>query len=196
MDEPEAEQLNEGSTTVIDGMPTLSGGGHQQDSGSACVMEYISVLMGYDWTDMPSCTNPVISRVAQRVNDNLDDHDRWLLLDLIPRLTATSRVPDEYTVGELDLALVRWVFENYKDNIVHPMVQRGLEMALKGHVENQQMFDVISQCIDPMGEGEPEKMVELLTGVLDEYDRLAGTEVHEFAQEEYATATEWVLSRV
>ena len=178
---------------MIDGLPTLSGGGHTGTTGQACIMEYISVLMGYEWTDMPKCTNPVIARVAQRVNDSLEDEDRWLLLEFIPRLTTTSRVPDEYTAIGFDVALIRWLFETYQHNI-HPSVVRAISAALaEEYIENQTMFHVISQCIDPIdSKDHADALVGIVKGILDEYDRLAGVEPVEFTQEQYAEATEKV----
>lgn len=77
-------------TTVPDGLPTLSSGSHGRNSGKACVMEYVSVLTGDRWTDFPACTNPVIARVAQIVNDTLSNEDRHLLVPYIDRLMAAS----------------------------------------------------------------------------------------------------------
>lgn len=77
-------------TEVPEGLPTLSGGSHHQAEGQACVMEYVSVLAGNEWTDYPACTNPIIACVAQCVNDNMADSERHRLVPLIGRLLAAS----------------------------------------------------------------------------------------------------------
>ena len=71
-------------------LPTLSAGAHRPDEGNACLMEYVSLLAGEEWSDSPSCTHPALSKAAQIVNDRLSDDDRHLLVPLIGRLFGTT----------------------------------------------------------------------------------------------------------
>ena len=82
--------LMERNMTVPDFLPTLSAGAHDPEAGEACVMEYVSVLSGEDWTDRPECTHPLLAHEARTVNDDLGDHDRHLLIPLIARLFGTQ----------------------------------------------------------------------------------------------------------
>lgn len=82
-------------TQIPDGLPTLSGGSHGKHEGKACVMEYVSLLAGEEWSDMPSCTNRLIARAAQAVNDRAEDKDRHLLVPVIGRLFGTDADIDD-----------------------------------------------------------------------------------------------------
>jgi len=73
-----------------DFLPTLSAGSHTPHSGQACVMEYVSLLAGEEWSDTPSCTYMPLAKAAQQVNDRLSDDERHLLVPLIGRLFGTN----------------------------------------------------------------------------------------------------------
>ena len=87
---------------VLDGMPTLSAGGHEAGTGRACVMEYVSLLAGERWSDNPKCTHPILADVARSVNDVLSDSNRHLLVPMIVRLFGTNAPVDTQFV---DLAV-------------------------------------------------------------------------------------------
>lgn len=193
---------------MIDGMPTLSGGAHSEGTGQACVMEYVSVLMGLPWTDLPECTNKMIARVAQRANDNMSDATRWRVLEFIPRLTATSRVPEGHSSYTLDVALVEKVYRKHKANFhFQPNAERlGMQFSAYHedgeHIDAQPMFDVISGVMDPLsaevndGVEDTEGLLAVLTTILDEYERLAGVVHLGFTDDEYLAATDKVLIKV
>lgn len=73
-----------------DFLPTLSSGAHDADDGEACVMEYVSMLAGEEWSDRPECTHPVLAHEARTTNDLLLDDDRPRLVPLIGRLFGTT----------------------------------------------------------------------------------------------------------
>ena len=75
---------------VPDSLPTLSAGSHDSDHGEACVMEYVSLLAGEEWSDRPECTHPLLAHEARTVNDLMRDSDRGRLVPLIGRLFGTS----------------------------------------------------------------------------------------------------------
>ena len=76
--------------TVPDGMPYLSGGGHESPQRGACVMEYVSLLAGEKWSDDPACTDGALASIARQLNDAASEDDRQLLLSVIPRLIGTG----------------------------------------------------------------------------------------------------------
>lgn len=75
---------------VPDALPTLSAGSHDAGHGEACVMEYVSLLAGEEWSDRPECTHPMLAHEARTANDLLRDSDRTRLVPLIGRLFGTT----------------------------------------------------------------------------------------------------------
>ncbi|AWB91785.1 hypothetical protein [Aeromicrobium chenweiae] len=78
------------TTHVPDALPTLSAGSHDSSQGEACVMEYVSLLAGEEWSDRPECTHELLAHEARTVNDLLRDSDRPRLVPLIGRLFGTT----------------------------------------------------------------------------------------------------------
>ena len=76
--------------TAPDFLPTLSAGSHDAEHGEACVMEYVSLLAGEEWSDRPECTHPLLAHEARTTNDLLRDGDRSRLVPLIGRLFGTT----------------------------------------------------------------------------------------------------------
>jgi hypothetical protein len=76
--------------TAPDFLPTLSSGSHDAEQGEACVMEYVSMLAGEEWSDRPECTHPLLAHEARTTNDLLRDGDRPRLVPLIGRLFGTT----------------------------------------------------------------------------------------------------------
>lgn len=95
-------------TIIPDGLPSLARGPHGPNEGRGCVMEYVSLLAGEEWSDSPSCTHPVLAAAARCVNDQLLDWDRHLLVPLIPRLFGTSEGSGDH---RLNVALALWAAE-------------------------------------------------------------------------------------
>jgi hypothetical protein len=73
-----------------DALPSLSAGSHDADRGEACVMEYVSLLAGEEWSDRPECTHPLLAHEARTTNDLLRESDRARLVPLIGRLFGTT----------------------------------------------------------------------------------------------------------
>ena len=92
---------------VPDALPSLAAGAHDSDTGEACVMEYVSLLAGEEWSDRPDCTHPLLAHEARTVNDELADHDRHLLVPLVGRLFGTTQDSPELT-ARLRLRQARW----------------------------------------------------------------------------------------
>jgi hypothetical protein len=93
---------------VPDALPTLSAGSHDADHGEACVMEYVSLLAGEEWSDRPECTHPMLAHEARTTNDLLRDSDRTRLVPLIGRLFGTTEDSPELR-ARLRLAQARQV---------------------------------------------------------------------------------------
>lgn len=97
---------------IPDFMPMLDDGAHTNPSQGACVMEYISVLAGEKWSDLPSCTKPHVARMAQWVNDYLPEGERNdFLLPLVPILMRTGALedtPETWTLSRAARDLMRY----------------------------------------------------------------------------------------
>ena len=76
--------------TIPEFLPSLSAGAHDAEHGEACVMEYVALLAGEEWSDRPECTHPMLAHEARMTNDLLRDSDRPRLVPLIGRLFGTT----------------------------------------------------------------------------------------------------------
>jgi hypothetical protein len=108
--------------TILTDTP-LDKGAHKTPAEGACVMEKVAILWalhkGLDVTatfsDLPECTNPVIARVAQAVNDSLNDEDRQKLTGFIPRLLRTRRTDSDPRVNvRLAVFSARYVLDSVR----------------------------------------------------------------------------------
>lgn len=100
--------------TAPDFMPVLSRGAHDNPKQGACFMEFASYLAGEKFSDRPVCADPMLTEVAQRVNDSLSDTDRQKLLPLIPRVIGT-RQPEGVDVKALYVRLACWAARQVLD---------------------------------------------------------------------------------
>lgn len=71
-------------------LPILSRGAHNDPADGACLMEYVSLLAGEQFSDRPSCTHPLLAQIARLVNDTSPDGARHELAPLAPGLIGTS----------------------------------------------------------------------------------------------------------
>jgi len=69
---------------------TLAKGAHKQESGEACLMEWVSIFAGEPFSDSPACTDPVIASYARTLNDYMPDDQRQRLRAYIPLLVKAS----------------------------------------------------------------------------------------------------------
>lgn len=73
-----------------DVMPVLSRGKHRTPRRGACFMEFASYLAGERWSDHPSCTHPLLARLARLVNDYTSDAERQRLASLVPSVVGLN----------------------------------------------------------------------------------------------------------
>ncbi len=71
-------------------VPVLSRGKHRNPRKGACFMEFASYLAGERWSDHPSCTHPLLARLARLVNDYTSDAERSRLAGLIPSVVGLT----------------------------------------------------------------------------------------------------------
>ncbi len=135
--------------SVPDFMPVLEAGSQQGAREGACVMEYVSILAGERFSDRPPCTSSTIAHVARITNDFLRDENRHLLVPLIHRLVNTR-------VAWVELKLISWT-----------MAQQTRRNKYTSDSHPQNFF---VEVMDQAREGK----VDLLVGILDEFDRLTG----------------------
>ena len=73
-----------------DFMPVLSRGKHRSPRKGACFMEFASYLAGERWSDHPSCTHPLLARLARLINDYTSDAQRQRLVALVPSVVGLT----------------------------------------------------------------------------------------------------------
>ena len=123
-------------------LPTLSAGAHRPYEGKACVMEYVSLLAGEEWSDTPSCTYRPLARAAQLVNDRLSDDARHLLVPLIGRLFGTTLpVDDRLFALRVPRTVVSPVF--YADRDLVAWLESVIDIydELSGRTEHREITD-------------------------------------------------------
>src|SRR3712207_5049805 len=79
-----------GNVVPPDFMPVLSRGKHRFPRRGGCFMEFASYLAGERWSDHPSCTHPLLARLARLVNDYTSDAARQRLVCLIPSVVGLT----------------------------------------------------------------------------------------------------------
>jgi len=78
---------------------TLARGSHDPDQGEGCVMEWVSVAAGEEWSDHPQCTSPVIAAFLRTWQDALGDDDRQTLKRFIPVIAEDGTVISAGVMG-------------------------------------------------------------------------------------------------
>ena len=78
------------AANLPDGLPELRRGSHVSPRDGACLMEYVSVLAGEQFTDRPRCVDPLLVRLAWAVNDTVSRQVRVQLPPLALRFIGTS----------------------------------------------------------------------------------------------------------
>lgn len=147
---------------TIEYLPTLAKGAHSKYDGHACVMEYVSVLAGEEFTDAPACTHPWIAGVARVLNDGAYDHDRGLLIPLIPRLLEATPSVDARERARVNRELAKWI---KSDKDLFPSIFLSmLPEAATGALAQQQVMQYRTASAQ----------IGYLTRLLDEYDRIVG----------------------
>lgn len=139
---------------IPEAMPVISSGGHDDPSQGACVMEYVSLLAGEDWSDRPSCTDPVLAEAARVINDRCDDYQRHRLVPMIGRLMGTGGQPLEVSmevllrmieraaIEEFETAMMGTSIGTLRDWVEHSPSQRAAERStlLRRHGYAHQQF--------------------------------------------------------
>ena len=179
-------------TNIPDGLPTLGAGPHPKNSGGACVMEYVSVITGSEWTDFPACTNRIIARVAQSVNDYASDDERQKLVPFISRLAAAGGSSPEF-----EQAALLFLSDRNRTNYER-------DLLLYGHNEQSSPLIILSNWVayetqDQMSmQGQTDEHgfvmasmkvgLSILEGFLNLHERLVPHEVAQVSTEALADA--------
>lgn len=157
--------------TIPDSLPTLSKGSHRRDSGRACVMEYVSLLAGEQWSDEPSCTHPLLAAAARVINDNLPDDERHILVPRIGRLFGTTE----------DVNLFPWLMAFQAIGDMRPGSERGGQDAVWAS-DDDDLGLLAGWVVEDASDS-----LAVFDALIDEYDRLSGrTEYRELAPHELA----------
>ena len=154
-----------------DFLPVLSRGAHTSPKAGACAMEYVSFLAGEEWSDSPACVHPVIAAMARSVNDRLGDEERQTLLPLLARTMGTAPTGTDEEQCRLSVALAVWSAEQvtHQAQTAATRAARAAAACAARAAAAHQTFAAAAYAgaaaADPSG---------LLSGLLDEYDRLTG----------------------
>lgn len=81
------------SNAVGVGRRCLRAGRHQHPGDGMCLMEYVSILAGDEFTDAPRCTDPLLAELARMVNDSIGGDVRPELASLATGLVQLPRNP-------------------------------------------------------------------------------------------------------
>lgn len=174
---------------VPDLMPVLSAGSHSGPREGACVMEMVSYLAGEEWSDSPACTHPVLASMARVVNDRLADSERHRLVPLMGRLFGTAEPADDHEAHVLRVRLASWCARQVLD-LARPQDRDVAERAIgaaegwcEGLVTAQEAahaaaYAAANAAANAAHAAHAARLVTLLTGLLDEYDRLTGRTAH------------------
>jgi hypothetical protein len=175
------------NVTVPDGLPTLASGAHQPGEGKACVMEYVSLLAGEDWTDLPECTHPLLAVMAQTVNDWTEDDDERAtkLVPLIGRLFgANQRTPEVHEAFLLVLSPYAplWVINEARANFRGSLDGYGMRPIVRAILFTYSGADIVAMA------------QRLLTELLDAYDQATGRTAREIPAATLADLSRQVLA--
>jgi hypothetical protein len=191
---------------IPDGLPSLAAGNHNPGDGKACVMEYVALLNGEEWTDTPGCTNPLLAAVAQAVNDHISDADRdAALVPLIGRLFGTGVVSEAIDNAMLDaieplvsygcvrslktgLAGGRAAGNGKHDRALLVSIARG---AILDETRREPVRDPLYGFYAP--QYDTVRGLGILTAMLDAYDRVTGRTARDVTPAEFADLSERVL---
>jgi hypothetical protein len=175
------------NVTVPDGLPTLAAGSHKPGEGKACVMEYVSLLAGEDWTDLPECTHPLLAVVAQTVNDWInDDAERAAtLVPLIGRLFGANQ--QNAKVHEAFLQVIGrygpvWIMQDAAYDLRHSGSPYAMRNLIRTILYTQPPHLIAQTAL------------HLLTDLLDAYDEATGRTVREVPAATLADLSRQVLA--
>lgn len=130
--------MSKNELPVPDALPTLASGKHEQGAGQACVMEYVSILAGEQFSDHPSCTDAVLAAVARSVNDWMTDEGRSMLVPLIGRLFGTA----ERGSDETGIALAEFI-----NDYVHAEIEDTSDIST-----DQRLVNYLTAVVDKFDE--------------------------------------------
>lgn len=170
-------------------MPMLSHGGHISAQSGTCVMEYISLIMGYEFTMAPVCTDRDVARYAYSANDGMFEDARQRLLALVPRLSAAAPLVPHRPKNSEDEELLAWA-EDYHErrvernirlvtawNSVFPEDAWGEDLQQYADIDVPLVLDSPKmpgqRYLDDGDERIDDVYYRALEAVLDEHERIA-----------------------
>ena len=77
----------------------LRSGGHLTSHDGVCLMELVALTAGEPLSDRPSCTHPLMTHLARRVNDATSDRRRSELRVFVPALVAANTMDPSAFAG-------------------------------------------------------------------------------------------------
>ena len=164
---------------MFDFMPVLSSGAHNSPQDGACVMEYISLLAGEDWSDTPSCTHPALAKAAQIVNDRLYNNNRYLIVPLIGRLFGTADVGTDEERKRVSVGLAQWCAAANATAATNAAYAADAADAAYAAAYAANATAATAYAAAAAAVAAATKLVSFLSNLIDEYDRLTGRESYD-----------------
>lgn len=195
-------------------MPVLSAGAHETPELGACIMEMVSFLAGEVWSDSPACTHPVLAEMARCINDRLSDAERQKILPLMGRLFGTAPTGTDHERRVLSVRLAVWCARQVVDLAAGGAALAAIETAErwcdgKATAEECRAATYAAAYVAPAAAeaaytayagayaacyaaalateaAANRDVLALLSGLIDEYDRLTGrTEYRQISAADY-----------
>lgn len=125
----------------------LGVGSHRSAREGFCAMEYLALVLGYEWTAIPNCTDYTVAVCVQGINDSLDDDRRQGILDRLQRISEARPMADFHKRVEGRLALHTWIAKKLLRHLT-PDLRQPAEAAIDAIVANAEagspLYDVAS----------------------------------------------------
>lgn len=142
---------------MSDFIPVLSAGPHNNPKDGACIMEMVSFMSGDEWTDTPKCTDLFLAYLAQKVNDNMTNDSRHLILSQFDRLFNTalpeseSRAWNNFVLKRNSLEIPPSYSQRNNANFAYLVSDELFYGSIRGRypIEDEGLFvDILKNALD------------------------------------------------
>lgn len=160
-------------TTVPEFMPVISSGKHESPKEGACVMEYVSILSGEEFTDRPRCTDPKLASLAISINDILPDHHRSVLIPFITQLIGTDGpIPEGHRYARWCECMIK--AETRIEGVSDAIATLNDTLSRVDPKNSPERFDYTTALREYFITSYANWMIEILRGAIDSYWNWSG----------------------
>jgi hypothetical protein len=146
----------------------LTPGTHLTPDDGACLMVWVSVLVGEPWSDAPATTHPLLAHLGRLVNDATTPASRGRLLPLAPRLAhLTSHHPATHArLAELVTRYALEVSPRLRLAWMHAAAARQVVLATRSAPRSRVGRELARLRLLAYRRGPAHRAVEVAVGVL------------------------------